>query len=205
MYYLSAFPRFICAALLLMGMSVVSTFAQQSDGLAKSLERVETEIEAAMEKLSIVMEKFSEEHAAAFEGEWERSFEGFEEKMEAMGEQFEKMGEQFEFHAEEWEEQMEHISEEVEAAMEKHGEAFEKLEEEMKAFEKQIRSIEKELKQELLKDGFIDSLDDEIQINNTKKGIEINGKLLEGKQAEKYESLLKKFHLGEEGDFWLKK
>ncbi len=83
-----------------------------------------------------------------------------------------------------------------------HREGMEHYKESLKMHKehlKRMKSDIKELKKELVKDGILDSVDDNLDISMKKDVLRINGKKLTGSQYEKYDELLDDY-LGWDGD-----
>ncbi len=163
-----------------------SRFGDFNEKNEKEIDKILDEIEGNMhEKFGADWEIKMQEYAKKHE-EWARThserWQQLAEKMALKSENFENLGEDFE-----------RLGSKMDEEFKKNHEQFEKRH---KAFEERTLAFEKTMKEELIKDGYLDT-DDKLESIHFHNGIlKINGEAIKPEHQGKYEELRKQYFGG---------
>lgn len=156
-----------------------------------------------LERWSEAYEKEMEAWATKYEREMEakmnsKEWKEWEKSMEAWGESF---GKDMESWGKKFDADYSKKMEEFGLSMETFGKSMEAFGAKMEAWGEQMAKMEREIKQELVRDGFIENVDDDINLRMTKDAMYVDGVKLTDRQTEKYRGIIRKYN---KGDFNLK-
>jgi bla regulator protein blaR1 len=92
-------------------------------------------------------------------------------------------------------------AQEFEKNMESFGKSMEAFGTKMEAWGKRMAEMETEIRQELVRDGIIQSTNEDINLKMTKEGMYVDGRKMSDKLTDKYRGIIRKYN---KGDYSLK-
>jgi len=174
--------------------------------------------EREMEKWAELMERDADKWSAAYERDMDRWGASYAKEMEAWAAQYEReletkmnskewkdwersMEKWAETYEKNWNENYSKKMEGFERSMEAFGKSMEAFGAKMEAWAKRMAEMESEIKHELVRDGIIQSTNEDINLKMTKDGMYIDGRKVSDKLTEKYRGIIRKYN---KGDYSLK-